>query len=310
MRLIRGMHNLQQTQGCALTIGNFDGVHLGHQAVLKHLREKADELNLPAAVMLFEPQPREFFMRENAPARLMRLRDKLSYLAQAGVDDVICVKFDRTFSQLTADAFIQDWLVNKLQVKFLSIGDDFRFGTQRKGDFALLRQAGERFGFIVEDNRTFCLDRLRISSTAIRRALADNDLTLAASLLGRPYSISGRVAHGNKLGRTIGFPTANILLHRQVNPVKGVFAVKVRSENGRIFQGVANIGCRPTLNGVKQILEVHIFDFAQNIYGQKLEVILCRHIRAEIKFPSFEELKIQIGKDVQSAREFFRQKAL
>ena len=307
MQLIRGLGNLPQNlHACALTIGNFDGVHLGHQAILRHLRTKADELHLPMVVMLFEPQPREYFCAENAPARLMRLRDKLRYLKQAGVDMVIVAKFDRTFADLPAQQFIEDWLVRKLNVKFLSIGDDFKFGAKRQGNFALLQQAGEKFGFTVEDSRSFCLDELRISSTAIREALANDDLTLAEKLLGRPYRILGRVIHGNELGRTIGFPTANIRLHRQVNPAKGVYAVKVRLKSGAFFNGVANIGTRPTINGVNQLLEAHLFDFQSDIYGQWLEVELCHKIRNEMKFASFDDLKDQIAKDVETAKNIFK----
>ena len=307
MQLIRGLGNLPQNlHACALTIGNFDGVHLGHQAILRHLRTKADELHLPMVVMLFEPQPREYFCTENAPARLMRLRDKLCYLKQAGVDMVIVAKFDRTFADLPAQQFIEDWLVRKLNVKFLSIGDDFKFGTKRQGNFALLQQAGEKFGFTVEDSRSFCLDELRISSTAIREALANDDLTLAEKLLGRPYRILGRVIHGNELGRTIGFPTANIRLHRQVNPAKGVYAVKVRLKSGAFFNGVANIGTRPTINGVNQLLEAHLFDFQGDLYGQWLDVELCHKIRDEMKFPSFDDLKAQIAQDVETAKNVFK----
>ena len=307
MQLIRGLGNLPHNlQGCTLTIGNFDGVHLGHQAILRHLRQKADELNLPMAVMLFEPQPREYFLGEKAPARLMRLRDKLHYLKQAVVDIFIVAKFDRTFAGMPAELFVEDWLVRTLNVKFLSIGDDFKFGAKRQGNFALLQQAGEKFGFTVEDNRSFCLDELRISSTAIREALANDDLMLAEKLLGRPYRILGRVIHGNQLGRTIGFPTANIRLHRQVNPVKGVYAVKVRLKSGAFFNGVANIGTRPTINGVNQLLEAHLFDFQGDIYGQWLEVELCHKIRNEMKFASFDDLKDQIAKDVETAKNIFK----
>ena len=307
MQLIRGLGNLPQNlHACALTIGNFDGVHLGHQAILRHLRTKADELHLPMVVMLFEPQPREYFCAENAPARLMRLRDKLRYLKQAGVDMVIVAKFDGTFADLPAQQFIEDWLVRKLNVKFLSIGDDFKFGAKRQGNFALLQQAGEKFGFIVEANRSFCLDKLRISSTAIREALANDDLTLAEKLLGRPYRILGCVIHGNELGRTIGFPTANIRLHRQVNPVKGVYAVRVRLKSGAFFNGVANIGTRPTINGVNQLLEAHLFDFQGDLYGQWVDVELCQKIRNEMKFPSFDDLKAQIAKDVETAKNVFK----
>ena len=334
MQLIRGRSNVSQClSSCVLTIGNFDGVHLGHQAILRHLRQKANELNLPMAVMLFEPQPREYFLGDKAPARLMRLRDKLYYLKQAGVDVVIIAKFDRTFADLPAQQFIKDWLVRKLNVKFLSIGDDFKFGANRQGNFALLQQAGEQFGFVVEDSRSFCLDELRISSTAIREALANDDLTLAEKLLGRPYRILGRVIHGNELGRTIGFPTANIRLHRQVNPVKGVYAVRVfiiepssiihpsgaveqadvqnasrfvRLKSGAFFNGVANIGTRPTINGVNQLLEAHLFDFQGDLYGQWLDVELCHKIRNEMKFPSFDDLKAQIAQDVETAKNVFK----
>ena len=223
----------------------------------------------------------------------------------AGVDVVIVAKFDRTFADLPAEQFIEDWLVRKLNVKFLSIGDDFKFGAKRLGNFAMLQEAGKQFGFEVEDSRTFCLDELRISSTAIREALAKDDLQHAQNLLGKPYRILGRVIHGNKLGRTIGFPTANVRLHRQVNPVKGVYAVKVRLKSGEIFNGVANMGKRPTINGTIQLLEVHLFDFSENIYGQMVEVEFCHKIRDEIKFPSFEALKAQIKQDVKTAKAFF-----
>ncbi|AAU38359.1 MULTISPECIES: bifunctional riboflavin kinase/FAD synthetase [Basfia] len=312
MQLIRGLHNLRRDfAGCALTIGNFDGVHLGHQAILQHLREKANQLKLPMVVMLFEPQPREYFVsadaKQQAPARLMRLRDKLHYLQQQGVDYVICVKFDRTFAKQDPNLFIETYLVNRLHVKFLSIGDDFRFGANRRGDFSLLESAGKKYGFSVEDNRTFSLDKLRISSTAIRHALAHDDLKKAEELLGRAYSIFGKVVHGQKLGRTIGFPTANIRLQRQVNPLQGVYAVRIQCPCGRAFQGVANIGQRPTVNGVEQRLEVHLFDFDENLYGQNIAVTFCHKIRNEMKFPSLNALKQQIARDVLVAQQYFRQ---
>lgn len=308
MQLIRSIHHLPllfSEKGCALTIGNFDGVHLGHQGVLNHLKKQAKKLNLPVVVMVFEPQPSEYFMGENAPARLMRLRDKLHYLQQLNVDYVFCVKFNRTFSEQSAENFISEWLVKKLNVKFLSIGDDFRFGLARKGDFHLLQEAGDSFSFVVENNKSYLFDNIRVSSTEIRQALANNNLNLAEKLLGKPYRIWGRVAHGNKLGRTINFPTANIRLHRQVNPVKGVYAVKVILENEQAFFGVANIGKRPTIDGVTQILEVHIFNFSQNLYGQHIQVEFCFKIRDEIKFPSFEMLKAQIHNDAEVAKQFF-----
>ncbi|KGQ69699.1 FMN adenylyltransferase [Chelonobacter oris] len=308
MQLIRGIYNLPAIpNGTALTIGNFDGCHLGHRQILAHLRSKAVELNLPSVVMLFEPQPNEFFSAEHAPARLMRLRDKVRFLKQAGVDYVLCIRFNRTFADLSPEQFIRHYLLEKLNIKFLSIGDDFHFGYQRQGNFQTLLEAGKQFGFEVENNDSFHLDQQRISSTLIRQALANDDLALAESLLGRPYSIHGRVAHGNKLGRTIGFPTANIHLHRQVNPVQGVYAVEILTKQGSRYQGVANVGNRPTLNGgTRPLLEVHIFDFAQNLYGQSLEILFLHKIRNEIKFADFAQLKARIAQDVQTARAFFR----
>ncbi|WP_386695751.1 bifunctional riboflavin kinase/FAD synthetase [Lonepinella sp. MS14435] len=309
MQLIRSIHHFPRNfSPCALTIGNFDGIHLGHQKILTHLKEKARALNLPTVVMIFEPQPREYFQGEKAPARLMRLRDKLHYFQQAGIDYVICAKFDRTFAEQTAQDFISELLVNKLNVKFLSIGDDFHFGQARQGNFALLQQASQKYRFEVENNRTFCLNELRISSSAIRQALAEDRLADAEKLLGRPYCIWGKVIHGQKLGRTLGFPTANIHLHRQVNPIKGVYAVQVKLNCGQIVQGIANIGQRPTVQGLIQLLEVHLFDFDQNLYGQNIQVEFCYKLRNEIKFASLEALKQQIQQDADIARAYFYSK--
>lgn len=307
MQLIRGIYNLPLfPRGSALTIGNFDGCHLGHQHILAHLRHKAAQAGLPTVVMLFEPQPNEFFCHEKAPARLMRLRDKVRYLKQATIDYVLCIRFDRTFAALTADQFIRHYLVDKLNIQFLSIGDDFHFGAQRQGNFHTLQQAGKIFGFKVENNDSFFLSQQRISSTLIRQALANDNLVLAKSLLGKPYSIHGRVAHGNKLGRTIGFPTANIHLHRQVNPVQGVYAVEILTKQNNRYQGVANVGNRPTIDGLtRPLLEVHLFNFKQNLYGQSLEVIFQHKIRNEIKFADFTQLQQQITHDINLAKQFF-----
>ena len=228
MKLIRGIHNLSQApHGCVLTIGNFDGVHRGHQALLQGLRKEGQARGLPVVVMIFEPQPLELFAGDKAPARLTRLRDKLRYLAECGVDYVLCVRFDQRFAALTAQAFVGDLLVKRLGVQFLAVGDDFRFGAGRQGDFLLLQKAGLEFGFDVTSTMTFCEGGVRVSSTAVRLALADDQLDVAETLLGHPFSISGRVVHGDALGRTIGFPTANVPLRRQVSPVKGVYAVEV-----------------------------------------------------------------------------------
>ncbi|AUI67071.1 MULTISPECIES: bifunctional riboflavin kinase/FAD synthetase [Glaesserella] len=312
MQLIRRIHSLAHLpdldQGCALTIGNFDGVHLGHQQILHRLIEKAKILNAPSVVMIFEPQPREFFAKfsgnVSAPARLMRLRDKISALEKVGVDYLLCMRFNQAFSQLQPSEFIQELLVNQLNVKYLSVGDDFQFGYKRSGNFESLQNAGKQFGFEVEDFHSHCLDKERISSSLIRQALQHDDLALAEKMLGKPYAIRGRVAHGNKIGRTIGFPTANIMLNRLVTAIQGVYAVQVETADGT-FNGIANVGNRPTINGTKPLLEVHIFNFDRSIYGQAIEVRFLKKIRSEIKFANFDELKSQIERDVIDVKNFF-----
>ncbi|HEX4499690.1 MAG TPA: bifunctional riboflavin kinase/FAD synthetase [Scandinavium sp.] len=306
MKLIRGIHNAGQApHGCVLTIGNFDGVHRGHQALLQRLRAEGRERGLPVVVMIFEPQPLELFATDKAPARLTRLRDKVRYLAESGVDYVLCVRFDRRFAALTAQEFISNLLVKRLGVQYLAVGDDFRFGAGREGDFLLLQKAGAEFGFDVTSTQTFCEGGLRISSTAVRQALAEDDLELANTLLGHPFSISGRVVHGDELGRTIGFPTANLPLRRQVSPVKGVYAVEVAGLGDKLLPGVANIGTRPTVAGVRQQLEVHLLDVVMDLYGRHIDVILRKKIRNEQRFASLDELKAQIARDELTARELF-----
>ena len=306
MKLIRGIHNLSQApHGCVLTIGNFDGVHRGHQALLQGLREEGRARGLPVVVMIFEPQPLELFASEKAPARLTRLREKLRYLAQCGVDYVLCVRFDRRFAALTAQNFVGDLLVKRLGVQFLAVGDDFRFGAGRQGDFLLLQKAGLEYGFDVTSTQTFCEGGVRVSSTAVRQALAEDKLDAAENLLGRPFTISGRVVHGDELGRTIGFPTANLPLRRQVSPVKGVYAVEVTGLGDKPLPGVANIGTRPTVAGVRQQLEVHLLDVVMDLYGRHIDVILRKKIRNEQRFASLDELKAQIARDELTAREFF-----
>ncbi|WP_418156616.1 bifunctional riboflavin kinase/FAD synthetase [Pantoea agglomerans] len=306
MKFIRGIHNLnEQHRGCVLTIGNFDGVHRGHQALMSRLCEEGRKRNLPVVVMVFEPQPLELFAGDKAPARLTRLREKLRYMAEAGVDKVLCVRFDRRFAALSAQRFISDLLVEKLDVKYLAVGDDFRFGAGRQGDFLLLQKAGAEYGFEVVSTETFCNGGKRISSTAVRQALAVDDLALAQSLLGHPFTISGRVVHGDALGRTLGFPTANLPLRRSVSPVKGVYAVEVRGLTPEPLPGVANIGTRPTVKGLRQQLEVHLLDINMDLYGRHIDVVLKQKIRNEQRFASLEALKEQIANDVVTARQFF-----
>jgi len=303
MELIRGIHNIKpEHHGSVLTIGNFDGVHLGHQAVLRQVLAKARALGWPATVMSFEPQPMELFAGDKAPARLTRFRDKYLQLKQVGVERLLCVNFNAHFAKMSAQDFVRRLLVEQLGVKFLVVGDDFRFGKGRCGDFAMLVAAGKEYGFTVVSTQSFCVSEQRVSSTAIRQALASDNLQQAESMLGRPYSISGRVSHGRKLGRTIGFPTANVPLKRRVSPVSGVYAVEVFGVNGTPIPGVANVGHRPTVNGVRQQLEVHLFDFQSDLYGRQIEVVLHYKLRDEIKFESFDALKAQIERDAQTAR--------
>ncbi len=304
MELIRGIHNIRDAhRGCVLTIGNFDGVHLGHQAVLKQLVDQAKKMALPSVVMLFEPQPREFFTPLAAPARLTPFRDKYQQLKKLGVERVLVIHFNQTFSALSAYDFVHRLLVDKLGVKFLIVGDDFCFGAKRQGNFTFLQAQAEKANFTVVSTESFILSKKRVSSTIIRQTLMAGELDLATALLGRPFSMSGRVRHGNKLGRTIGFPTANIALKRAVSPVLGVYVVRVAGiEKNSWLGGVANVGTRPTVDGEHQQLEVHLFDIDKNIYGQYLEVQFLYKLRDEMKFNSLDALIAQIHLDAQAAR--------
>jgi riboflavin kinase/FMN adenylyltransferase len=306
MELIRGLHNLRPAHhGCVATIGNFDGVHLGHQAVIGQLAENADHFGVPSTVITFEPQPLEYFTRGEAPARLTRLREKLQALRRYSVDRVLCLRFDEHLASMPAQEFIRRVLVDGLGVRYLVLGDDFRFGKGRVGDFAMLEQAGAEYGFQVVNMHTFSVDGERVSSTRVRQALAAGDLTAAEKLLGRPYRMCGRVAHGDKRGRSIGFPTANIHLHRQKSPVAGVFAVEMFGLDTEPVAGVANVGSRPTVDGTRILLEVHLFDFDQEIYGRYVHVNFVKKLRDETRFDSFEALQQQIDKDVIEARGYF-----
>ena len=304
MRIIRGLHNLRPEHGGSVaTIGNFDGVHLGHQAVFRELIAEGRRLGLPATVITFEPQPLEYFAPERAPSRLTRLREKLGAMRDVGVERVLLLEFGSRLAQMEAEEFVEALLVDKLAVRHLYVGDDFRFGRGRRGDIGMLRMAGARHHFTVDGMNTLALGGERISSTRIREALGRGDLEDAARCLGRPYTICGRVAHGDKRGRRIGFPTLNIDLHRRVSPLRGVFAVRVNGIDGGALPGVANIGTRPTVAGdTRYLLEVHLFDFAREIYGAHLTVEFVARIRDERRFGSFDALKAQIGRDAATAR--------
>ena len=305
MQLVRGLHNLKSNHhGCVATIGNFDGVHLGHQSVFRHLMEKGEELDLPTTVVTFEPQPREFFQGAAAPARLTRLREKLQAIEASGVQRVVVLEFNKRLAAMSARGFVEELLVDGLGVRFLSVGDDFRFGHGREGDFELLQSMGEQHGFEVENMNTYKLEADRVSSTRIRELLTQGDLTTAAQCLGRPYQICGRVAHGAKRGRTIGFPTMNVDLHRRVSPLRGVYAVKVAGVDPQPLAGVANIGVRPMVEGdSRYLLEVYLFDFERSVYGEHICVEFVQKLRDEERFDSFETLRQQIWRDADLARE-------
>ncbi|WP_456414903.1 bifunctional riboflavin kinase/FAD synthetase [Thiolapillus sp.] len=304
MQLVRGQHNLRAWhKGCAATIGNFDGVHLGHQAVFNALRGRAEQLAVPSTVILFEPQPMEFFQPQKAPPRLTRLREKLVHIRNCGIDRVVLLEFNRRLATLSAEDFVQQVLVDGLGIRHLYVGDDFRFGQGRKGDFSLLRRMGAEQGFSVQGLDTVCHEDCRISSTRIREALAAGDFSTAKLCLGRPYQICGRVGRGQQRGRTIGFPTLNVNLRRRSSPVQGVFAVRVQGLDEGDLPGVANVGTRPTVDGRERpLLEVHLFDFDRQVYGSQIGVTFLGKIRDERKFSSFEQLQQQILLDAAQAR--------
>jgi len=302
VRIYRGLPQAAD-QPVALTIGNFDGVHRGHQAMLARLAEAADDLRLPAAVMTFEPHPREFFAPHAAPPRLTPLRDKLDALHAAGVARVHIARFDAKLASLAPEAFIHDVLERRIGVRWVLVGDDFRFGHKRAGDLATLRANAARFS--VETMHTVEVDGERVSSSGVRAALLAGDLERAVRLLGRPYAITGRVGHGEKLGRKLGFPTANLPL-RHVPPLSGVFAVRVRGLQGGVRDGVASLGVRPTVRaGGHPLLEVFILDFDEPIYGRRIGVEFLHKLRDEARYPDLDTLRVKIGEDVAQARDWF-----
>lgn len=311
MELIRGLHNLRpRHRNCVATLGAFDGVHLGHQAVIRQLQARARELGLPTVVISFEPLPREYLRPLEAPARLMSFREKCVALAGLGVDRILRIRFNESLRTMSPQAFIDRIFVDGLGVRHVVLGDDFRFGRAREGDFAMIEAQGQRYGYRAEITDTFLLDGERVSSTRVRKALADADFALAERLLSRPYSMAGKVIYGRQLGRDLGFPTANMELHRLRSPLSGVYVVTVSGAGLEDARGVANVGTRPTVNdSIRANLEVHLLEGQPQLYGKHIEVTFHHKLREEERFPSVEVLREQIAADVAEARAWFARRA-
>lgn len=308
VELVRGLSNLaSRRRGAAVSIGNYDGVHRGHQTVLRELVRRARALKVPATVVVFEPTPQEFFAPASPPARLMRFSEKVRTLAEHGVERIVCLRFNRHLADMSPETFVERILVNGLGVRYLVVGDDFRFGQGRRGDFTLLQQAGAVHGFEVQDTGTLLADGERISSTRIRQALADGDMEQAAAMLGRPFALGGHVLYGARLGRKLGFPTANIALHRRTVPVRGIFVARIGGIDDKPRTGVAYVGSRPAVGGTSALLEVFVFDFDAELYGRRLQVELLHRLRDDAHFASLDALQSQIQKDVSAAHRWLQQ---
>jgi riboflavin kinase / FMN adenylyltransferase len=306
MRVFHGLPGPADRRACALSIGNFDGVHRGHRALLRRVVEVARQGNLEAAAMTFEPHPREYFAPEQAPPRIANLRDKIEGLRQVGIDRVFVQHFNRDFASLTAEQFIQRILLDGCQARCLLVGDDFRFGARRAGDVALLRRFSQSGAFTVEQIAPVLLGEERVSSSRIRAALSVGDLALAGELLGHPYAISGRVLHGSKLGRQLGFPTLNLRVAHRRPALHGIFAVRVHGIAAPALAGVASVGLRPTVDDSgRWLLEVHLFDFSDEVYGRLIQVQFVQKLRDEERFDSVQELTAAIQRDADRARAIF-----
>jgi riboflavin kinase/FMN adenylyltransferase len=302
MELIRGVHNLaERHHGCVASIGNYDGLHLGHRQVLRQLSEQAREDGLPSLVMCFEPTPLEFFCGDRAPARLSTFREKVEQLGAMGIDRFFCVRFDPELADMSPEQFVRDFLVEGIGVRHLVVGDDFRFGRDRSGDFSTLEVAGRTHGFEVVDTPSYSVDGIRVSSTLVRESLAKGDLGFAEQMLGRPYSMSGRVVRGDQLGRQLGFPTANLRVDRHKPPLRGVYAVRIRGL-GQVRAGMASLGTRPTVDGTEMRLEVHIFDFDEDVYGRHIRVEFAHRLRTEKRFDNVGLMTEQLHRDGRTAR--------
>jgi riboflavin kinase/FMN adenylyltransferase len=319
MKLERGLHNLAEVarqpevrrpadgrpaeRGCVLTVGNYDGVHRGHQQIIRVLTERAAELRCESTVLVFEPSSKEFMDPARAPPRLTRWREKFLALAAQGVDRLVTLRFDDEMRAMSPQRFVDELIVGALGARHVVVGDDFRYGSQAQGTIHSLRAAGESHGFGVEQVAAFVFDGVRVSSTAVRERLEQGDCVGAARLLGRRYRMMGRVVYGEALGRTLGFPTANLRLMRRKSPVCGIFAVRVYGIEDVPLGGVASLGTRPTVNGTEPLLEVHVFDFSGDLYGQAIEVEFIAKLRDEVKFDSLDSMMVQMKVDAAQARD-------
>lgn len=307
MDILHGHHNLRDRHhGCVLTVGNFDGVHRGHQALLQQARARATDLGVPLAVLTFEPTPREFFDPKNAPPRVLTFRSRVGLLQEQGVDVLLLQNFDRRFAAITAQQFVEELLVQKFGIRAIVVGDDFRFGAKRVGDLALLQTMGQQHGFTVDRLETVAVQGVRCSSTALRQALAQADLQRAAEILGRQYALRGHVRRGLQLGRKLGMPTTNIYFHRPLAIKQGIYAVRA-AVKGQHWDGVASLGVRPTLGFTRCLLETHLFGEPGELYGQIMDVEFHRYLRPELHFESLDALAAQMQRDAGDARAFFAQ---
>lgn len=308
MKITRGIHNLKEiNSNSVVTIGNFDGIHLGHQKLFSHTCMIGKKYNIPTVVILFEPQPLEFLKNKNAPLRITNFREKIKYIAYYNINTILCIKFNKFFQSLTAEDFIINILINKLHMKFIVIGDDFKFGFQRNGNINLLKTLGDKYLFHIIKVKSLYKDNIKISSTKVREALSGNNIKLASQFLGRSFSIYGRVVHGNSIGKKLSYPTANILLNKNFLLSNGVYAVKVNCFLNKILPGVCNIGIKPSFFNVNKnrVLEVYLFDIKIDLYGRYIEVIILKKIRDEQFFPSITELQNQIYNDVKKVKKYF-----
>jgi riboflavin kinase/FMN adenylyltransferase len=304
MEFIRGIHNIKpHHQGCIATIGNFDGVHLGHQTILQQITRQSQKTKSRSCVIIFEPQPKEFFLKDQAPKRICDLRQKLIFFADYQIDQVLCINFNNKFKQLSADNFITELLLEKLKVRTLYIGEDFKYGNDRIGNFNHLTSFATNNNFTAHVVPKFIKNNKKISSTLIRELLQNNDLSTANKFMGHPFTITGKVVTGNQYGRKLGFPTANIALKRTNIPINGVFIVRVII-NGIVFFGVANIGLRLSIDNQHPILEVHILNFNKDLYGRLIQVEFIKKLRQTQKFSSMDELSKAIHQDVIQAKQF------